>query len=512
MSRPGVLIILPCGLTVGGVTSWAVRLVNGLCSERPCGLVLHRPAPEAAPLRTGLDDRVRIFDLSGGPRVESANGDIGWLVHSYKDAAQRLGEKIVLFPSLLGDCYGACAALTRDITLDARVIGWAHSENGYDVRVLAHYEPALSRAAAVSRRLVRDIRACWPGRGADVELIPTGVEVGKEAGAERARTGGARTIVYTGRMDEGVKRVSALLYMSDVLQARGERHELVIVGDGPAGSEIDRMILERSGAGTRRIERIANAGPAEIRKILSTSEYFVLPSRLEGLSVSMLEAMSEGCCCVVTAENSGAPEAIEHGVNGVLLETGSEATAEQAGADLAAAVLATSRVRAAELGERARQVVRERFGLAGHLAAVSALVDAAAGDAAHRWPEGKEAAFTARPGSVGSGTVPGDADVRLRQVMDTLRGRSVAIHGTGRHSEELSHVLRDYVDEIRAFLDDDPARQGREFLGKPVVAPGEAAAIGATDVVISSHLHQEQIWSRRNEHERRGVRVHRIYA
>jgi glycosyltransferase involved in cell wall biosynthesis len=453
-----------------------------------------------------------VFDLSDGPPVESANGEIGWLVGAYKDAVTQLGGQAVLFPSMLGDCYGACAALTRDIAIDVRVIGWAHSQNGYDVRVVSHYEPALCRAAAVSGRLVDDIRACWPGREADVDLVPTGVEFGEVRGTERASGVKGRTIVYTGRMDEGIKRVSALVHMSDALVAQGEKHELVLVGDGPAGHEIDRMISVRNGGPMRQIRRIPNAGPAEIRNVLGESEFFVLPSRLEGLSVSMLEAMSEGCCCVVTAENSGASEAIEHGVSGILLETDSGASAERAGADVAGAILATSRSIAAQLGVRAREVVRERFSLAGHLRAVSALVDAAAGGQVRRWPKEKDAAFTARPGVVGSGTVPGDADIRLRLVMDTLRGRSVAVHGTGRHSEELAHVLREYVNEIRVFLDDDPARQGREFLGRPVVAPENAAAMGATDVVISSHLHQGEIWSRRNEHERRGVRVHRIYA
>ncbi|MBX3380009.1 MAG: glycosyltransferase family 4 protein [Phycisphaeraceae bacterium] len=512
MDRPAVLIILPCGLAVGGVTSWAVRLANGLCERygggRRVGLVLHRTTPGSAAMAAGFHAGLRVFDLSAATPVESANGDVGELAKAYRDVVLQVGGSAVLLPSLLGDCYGACAALTSDASLDVRLIGWAHSENGYDARVLEHYAPALSLAGAVSERLANEVRRRWVGREADVKWIPTGVE----SGGERISLGPRRTVVYTGRMDEGVKRVGALVHMSDTLARRSVPHELRIVGDGPAGAAIDRLIEERKPDRTRRLERVANASPSEIRKLLRESEFFVLPSRFEGLSISMLEAMSEGCCCVVTAENSGAREAIADGESGILLATTADATAERAGEDLAQAIVAIPRERAKEIGDRARIVASTRFSLAAQVRAVSDVIDEAAMNPARRWPRDREAAFTARPGTIGSGTVPRDADVRLRLVMDGLRGRSVAVHGTGRHSVELMHVLGEYALEIRAFVDDDPARQGGAFMGKPVVAPGVLARIGATDVVISSHLHQEAIWAKRDEYERAGVRVHRLYA
>lgn len=507
MNRPGLLIILPCGLTVGGVTSWAVRIVNGLCRERQCGLVLHRTGPGASAWQPDLDPAVRIFDESGIAPVESASGEVGWLTRAYREAARALGGRVVLFPTALGDCFGACAALTQDPTVDVRLVGFAHSDNGYDARVIEHYGPALSRAAAVSSRLAHTLRGCWRGREHDVVFIPNGIE----PGGDRGPGGNARTIIYTGRMDENTKRVSALLFMSDVLRARGVDHVLRIVGDGPAAEAIDRMIAERGAQSSARIERIPVATPGRVRELLRESEFFVLPSRSEGLSVSMLEAMSEGCCCVVPSKRSGASEAIRGGESGLLLETDPAASALCAGNDLAAAIAGTSAARAAELGENARDVVRERFGIERHLRSISMLIDEAASENARRWPADTPAAFTARPGQVGSGTVPRDADERLREVMDSLRGRCIAVHGTGRHSFELAHVLGEYAGEIRAFVDDDPARQGIEFLGKPVVAPQEAGTLGATDLVISSHLHQDAIWARRDEFERLGVRVHRLY-
>ena len=36
--------------------------------------------------------------------------------------------------------------------------------------------------------------------------------------------------------------------------------------------------------------------------------------------------------------------------------------------------------------------------------------------------------------------------------------------------------------------------------------------LGATDIVLSSWLHQDDMWSRRAPLERHGLRVHRVYG
>jgi hypothetical protein len=67
--------------------------------------------------------------------------------------------------------------------------------------------------------------------------------------------------------------------------------------------------------------------------------------------------------------------------------------------------------------------------------------------------------------------------------------------------------------EIVGFTDDDQRNQGQRLWGWPIVAPEKAASeLGATDVVISSWMFQEQIWERRAVYEGQGVTVHRMYS
>ncbi|MFZ2875062.1 MAG: hypothetical protein WAZ94_11345, partial [Phycisphaerales bacterium] len=107
--------------------------------------------------------------------------------------------------------------------------------------------------------------------------------------------------------------------------------------------------------------------------------------------------------------------------------------------------------------------------------------------------------------------VPEDGPARLAAVLGLLAGQRVVVHGTGRHTIEMERVFRGAPCRIVAFADDDPARQGGTLWGVPVRSPEGAAASGATDVVISSAINQQQIWRRRGVYERAGLRVHRLY-
>jgi hypothetical protein len=63
-----------------------------------------------------------------------------------------------------------------------------------------------------------------------------------------------------------------------------------------------------------------------------------------------------------------------------------------------------------------------------------------------------------------------------------------------------------------ALSDDDPERAGQRVLNLRIVEPKDAAMTGATDVIISTWLHEERVWSRREVYERQGLRVHRLYT
>jgi glycosyltransferase involved in cell wall biosynthesis len=498
---------------------WAVRLVNALAEQgRAAALILH-PEPEGcARIDVPIDPRVRLY-RAPGPPVALCQGDLVTYLPVYlsavRETAALTGQPAILAPNLHGDCYGVAAALTLAEPALLRVVGWQHSDIEYDRRLLAHYAPMLSAAVAVSRTIESGLREQPSAPGCRVLRVPYGVEVGPPCPRRPSRD---LRLIYAGRLEHHQKRILALAHFSRVLEDRGIPHQLTIAGDGPAASE-----LRREATASTRL--LGPQSPAAVRDLLSEHDLFVLPSRFEGLSIAVLEAMALGCVPVIARTASGAEEAVEHGISGFIADVAPDADEPSVGAALADAVasldppqsaadrggvLTPTLSRLYSMSFAARSRAAERFSLRAHVEKVASLLDEVATAPPRSWPATRPCAFSAHSGS-GSGSVPPEGAARLRDLLDSLAGRGIVLHGSGQHTVQLAAVLSSSPARILAVADDDRGRHGSTLWGWPVISPDAAAATGATDVVISSWIHQRAVWDRRAVYEQQGLRVHRIY-
>lgn len=88
---------------------------------------------------------------------------------------------------------------------------------------------------------------------------------------------------------------------------------LLVAGEGPVRPELERLAGDTGGA-LRVLGHRADA-----RRVLASADFFVLPSEREGLSFSLLEAMSMGLVPVVS-DAPGNPEAV--GDTGIVVSRG----------------------------------------------------------------------------------------------------------------------------------------------------------------------------------------------
>jgi glycosyltransferase involved in cell wall biosynthesis len=506
-----LLIGLPQGLNVSGVTMWAVRLAGAMAeARRPVALLLHREPPGHDRLGLELHGAVERVDLTDLPPLDAAQGDLAPWIGRYREAVWRLadrhGSPVVLSPNLQGDCYGIAAALCLTDPQRLRVVGWLHSPIDYNYRVVARYEPVLARVVAVSDAIEADLKGHLPHRARDIANIPYGVEIAPGPPCREPMAARPVRLVYTGRIDHHEKRIMALVHLARELERRGVDHQLTVIGDGPAVPEFDEAI-----GSSRAGRRLPPAPPAGIQRLLDHSDALVLASRYEGLSVSMIEAMARGCVPIVTRVESGVGQAIEPGRNGELADVrpdDDEATVALALADAVERYLAGD---PAAMAEAAWRTARERFSLGRHAEAVATMLDDVAAGPPRPWPADRPCAFTAGDAAEPSGSVPADGAARLASLLQKLGGRRIVVHGTGQHTKQLAHVLARSPARIVALANDDRQEHGSTLWNWPVVAPREAAATGATDVIISSWINQNVIWSRRRVYESQGLTVHRLY-
>ncbi len=85
---------------------------------------------------------------------------------------------------------------------------------------------------------------------------------------------------------------------------RSARLTLLVAGDGPLRPELERLARDE-GAGAVLMLGFRS----DVARVLAAADFFVLPSRREGLSYSLLEAMSLGLPAVVS-DAPGNPEAV----------------------------------------------------------------------------------------------------------------------------------------------------------------------------------------------------------
>jgi glycosyltransferase involved in cell wall biosynthesis len=209
------------------------------------------------------------------------------------------------------------------------------------------------------------------------EVIANSEAVLRDATAHEAFLPRIRTVIYNGIDVSGYEpsyktpsgplslvTVGALAprkgqeYVIEALKlvdAAGVSAKLVLVGSGA-----DEAMLQRVAAGSGVGDLITFAGEhADPRPFLSSADVFVLPSRQEGFSNAILEAMA-AALPVIATDVGGNAEAIVQGQGGLIVEPGKPDA-------LAAAIIELDRNRLElnAMGRFNRERVVERFSLEG---------------------------------------------------------------------------------------------------------------------------------------------------
>jgi len=272
-----------------------------------------------------------------------------------------------------------------------------HGEHGWDVsdpdgRSLKYrlvrrcYRPFVHRYVALSEQLRRYLADGVGVRADRIEQIYNGVDTQRFHPAAGPRTAidgspfGDASLWLVGTVGrlQPIKD-QALLARAFVRAleldpvARG-RLRLLIVGDGPSRPEIERIL---SDGGAAPLSWVAGQR-ADVPEVMRGLDAFVLPSRAEGISNTILEAMATALPIVATAVG-GNGELLDDGMTGRLIPAGDvDALARAMLDDL------HDPARARRHGAAARQAVQRRFSLDGMVAAYGELYERLLSNAALR--------------------------------------------------------------------------------------------------------------------------------
>jgi glycosyltransferase involved in cell wall biosynthesis len=170
---------------------------------------------------------------------------------------------------------------------------------------------------SVSAGAVEQLPAEVPGSRVCVirnGVVPAPAARDREAVRRELGLDGRTVGIIVARVD-GMKGHETLLRALPLLRQNGHRMTLLVAGDGAERPALETLARELA------------LGPEEVRflgfrsdvpDLLAASDFFLLPSRTEGLPLSMLEAMTHGLPAIATPVG-GIPEVIRPGEHGFLV-------------------------------------------------------------------------------------------------------------------------------------------------------------------------------------------------
>ena len=303
-------------------------------------------------------DRRRI-----GRRLAPAGCDLWLSYHSYYKAPDLLG------PGAARD-LGVPYVLFQGIFSTKPRRRWA-SLPGYHLnrRVLLaarHVFTNKRRDLHNLRRLLPEDRLTYVAPGlhpSEFTFSPAG------RGELRGQWGaGAEPVVLSVAMFRpGVKAegLAWVIRACGALARRGHRFNLVIVGDGKARPTLERLAAAELPG---RVRFVGQVPRAELFRYYSAADLFVFPGFQEALGMVFLEAQSCGLP-TIAFDNAGTPEAIRHGVTGLLVPLG-----DREGFRAAIERLMVDRGLRRCLGENARAGIRESHDLDRNYAGMEAVL------------------------------------------------------------------------------------------------------------------------------------------
>jgi len=370
---PGPLVVhIVYRFDVGGLENGVVNLVNRMTRYRHAVIALTEAVP-AFCQRVQRDD-VAFVSLRQAPG------------HGYKTYPALLQQLRALKPALVH---------TRNLAaLEMQAAAWwagvparVHGEHGRDVEDLhgtsrrhqwmrRAYRPFVQHYVALSRDLEGYLqqRVGVPQRR--ITQIFNGVDHQRFAPAATRQpiTGSpfndpALWLVGTvGRM-QTVKAqpllAEAFVQALHAQPALRERLRLVLVGDGPLRAECQALLQQ---AGVDHLAWLPGER-SDVPDVMRGLDCFVLPSLAEGISNTILEAMSCGLPVIATRVGGNA-DLVEHGVSGEIIPAGSALALAAALARWAADPAA-----AAAAGRAGRVAVEGRFSLPAMVSAYETLYD-----------------------------------------------------------------------------------------------------------------------------------------
>jgi glycosyltransferase involved in cell wall biosynthesis len=189
----------------------------------------------------------------------------------------------------------------------------------------------VHRVISVSDHTAGRMRTAFKLGDKPIDLLPNALDLDADgdaaAPAPDAPQRDPRQILTVSRMDEWGKGVDCMIRALPHVVAAIGPVRYVIAGSGKLQPDHERIADE---CGVRQYVTFAGrVSDAELDRLYRTSALFALPSRKEGFGIVYLEAWKHGMP-VICGNRDAAPEVVDDGVNGLVVDPNDPTTLAEA--------------------------------------------------------------------------------------------------------------------------------------------------------------------------------------
>lgn len=302
------------GLTGGGAERVLVTLANRFVSDgKQVSIVI---TDTLAPCAYELDNRVRlVYMLNNRPPVKK---NIFNKIHRHLWYYYAIRKSVVQEKTDIAISFLTAQNVDSIKALFGTGIPLIVSEHSNVDRV---YSKSITRnrklfypfASAITV-LTRNDYEKWRNTYKNVYYLTNPIEIERTENFNERR----KNVIAVGRVKQwDIKGFDTLLSCWKDVKGQCPGWDLEIIGDYD-----DKAIQSLSEVVGCNVTEIASflGFRTDVKEYMSRSSVFCLSSRVEGMPMALLEAMSKGCCCVAFDCVTGPSEIIEDHKNGLLVE------------------------------------------------------------------------------------------------------------------------------------------------------------------------------------------------
>jgi glycosyltransferase involved in cell wall biosynthesis len=257
-----------------------------------------------------------------------------------------------------GDLLDLATASVHDF--GRAVVYMLHGDSEYYYDLAVKHDAIVHAFIAYSRRMYDELIARLPHRADVIFHLPYGIPL--PAAAARPADGPLR-LVFAGRLEQQQKGIFDLPEIDRALTALGVTVSWTVAGAGP-----DEAELKARWAFNPTVQWLGALSNDAVIGLYGSQDLFVLPTRVEGFPVALVEAMGAGLAPVVSDIESGVPEVVTSASTGERRPVGDVRAFAQA-----IAALDRDRPRLAAMRAAARQSIVDRFDIRDRVTAYQAL-------------------------------------------------------------------------------------------------------------------------------------------